>query len=96
MNKKAIEEAYKTCEVCSKKWYELSLRDMVNSCYAYGYTCDKNNHYITRYYEDKELTEKRVWKIVEDQLDFLNNKCKVVHSVGYDNEGICYNGIVEL
>ena len=48
------------------------------------------------YFKDGRLSEERVWQIVDEQLDFLNNNCKVVYDSYIDGEGNSYASIVEV
>lgn len=81
-------------EIGTKKWYEKSLRKMVNSCWCYGTDC-YNSHYISDFFKEKKLSEKRVWEIVENQLKYLNDNCYIKYNVYTDNENVSYNCIME-
>lgn len=95
MNREQMDLAKKQFEWGTTERYEISLREMINSCWCYGTNC-YDTHYISDYFKDGRLSEKRVWEIVEDQLNYLESKCKVERCVGSDDEGNVYHSIVEV
>jgi len=94
MSEKQMEEMKEKYEWDTKERTEISLREMVNSVWCYHGNC-YTNKYITNYFNEKELEEERVWEIVKDQLNYLNNNCRIVENVYTDGEGLTYNSIIE-
>lgn len=95
MNKEQMDLAKKQFAWGTKERYEISLREMIDSCWCYGTNC-YTTHYISDYFNDGRLSEDRVWQIVDEQLDFLNNNCKVIYDNYIDGEGNSYASIVEV
>ena len=97
-SKNSLTETEKKLEI------ELELREMIMSCFTYGgdiYTSVCMNmvsdYYHKPYaneYIDK-LGEDRVREIYNEQKDFFENKCRVIHNVYTDYEGCTYNSRVE-
>lgn len=94
MNKEQMEKIKKEFEYGSEEREEICLREMIDSCWCYGTNC-YTSHYITDYFKDGRLKEKRVWEIVDEQLNYLNNNCEIKECVYTDCDGITYNSIIE-
>lgn len=82
---------------------EIQLREMVNSVYCYGYNVDLdyclNNSYITDFLEEDKyytFSLEELKKIVNSQLDYLDNHCRIERDVYTDCDGFTYNSIIEL
>lgn len=106
MNKKELEENMSKCSYGTKKYFEYTLIEMVNSIYCYdnyGNDYDKyfNDKYIKDYYLDKSycngkgrLTKNNVERIVKKQVDYLYKNARIIHNVYTDNEGLTYNSLI--
>lgn len=94
MKKEEMEKAKKQFKWGTKEREEISLREMIESVWCYGFNC-YNSDYIKDYFKNGRLSEKRVWEIVEEQLNYLENNCIIVKNVYTDNEGLTYNSIIE-
>lgn len=94
MSKEEIEKLKKEFEWGSKEREEICLREMINSCWCYGTNC-YNTHYITNYFENGRIEENRVWEIVKEQLNYLNNNCTIKKGTYVDDEGNVYYSIIE-
>lgn len=76
---------------------------MVNSCWCYGNDCyNEENHYITDFYKEDTLyhtptlSKERVYEIVDNQINYLNNHCRIEKNVYTDCDGLTYNSIIEI
>ena len=87
-----------------KLYAEMSLREMIMSCLAYGEdiftsvcinACSKYYHrpYAEEYID--MLGYDRVMEIYNDQKEYFDTKCRVEKNVYTDCEGITYNSLIE-
>lgn len=87
-----------------KTFKEIHLREMVNSVYCYGYNVDLeyclNNRYITDFLEEDDkyytFSLEELKEIVNSQLDFLDNHCRIERDVYADSDGLTYNSLIEI
>lgn len=107
MNEIEIEELKKKLSYGTTEYFEVSLRDMVNSIYCYNgeitnYDTYLKNKYVTSFYTDTSycnngnarLTKENTERIVKEQVDYLSKHAKVKSNVYTDNEGVTYNSLI--
>lgn len=74
---------------------EISLKEMINSCFTYG-GYKKESYNFEKYilpYKNK-MDDKLFEEIYNEQVKFLEEKCKVISDVFTDGEGCTYNSLV--
>tara|TARA_Y100001937_G_scaffold125826_1_gene193506 strand:+ start:826 stop:1071 length:246 start_codon:yes stop_codon:yes gene_type:complete len=73
------------------------LKDMMNSCFAYG-GVDINHYYYKRYIlpYKKILGKKLYTKIYEEHKNYLINTYSVEYNVYTDNDGLTYNSLKKI
>ena len=99
MNEKEIERQRRNCVFCSKNWWKLRLREIVNSVWCYNNYKDIESYMNDRYilnYQEHDLSLEEIEEIVISQVNYLNENCRIERNVYQDNEGVVYNSIVDI
>ena len=106
MSEKKISELKSKLSYGTTEYFEVKLREMVNSIYCYNgeitnYDTYLNDKYITDYYTDTQynngnarLTKENTERIVREQVDYLSKHAKVKSNVYTDNERVTYNSLI--
>ncbi len=77
----------------SQEYKELSLKKMINSCFAYG-GYKKGSYNFNRYIKSNETNFKNpeiFEQVYNEQVAFLEKNASVISGVYTDNEGVTYN-----
>lgn len=77
----------------SQAYEELSLKKMINSCFAYGNT-RKDSYYFERYIKPYEANFKNPTifdEVYNEQVEFLEKNASINYGVFTDSEGGTYN-----
>lgn len=90
MTEKEFKKSKAHVRSCSKRDYELMWIEIINSCFCYGETY-KLPRYINNYV-CKGVTLKRLEKLQDEQLSYLEKSAVIEKNVAEDG-GISYNNL---
>ena len=97
MNNTEIDRKLEQFDPCSKEWWKIELRSMIDSVWCYHNYKDidsyMNNKYILDY-QNHGLSIEEIKEIVINQVNYLNENCEIEYNVYEDSEGCTYNSIV--
>lgn len=106
MNEEKRKELKKKLSYGTTEYFEISLREMIDSVFCYNdgksdYEDYLNNKYITSYYTDTSfnrgnarLTKENTERIVKEQVDYLCKHARIKRNVFTDDEGVSYNSLI--
>ena len=89
-----IDNAKRNLKSSDSAYRELSMKSMMNSCFAYG-SIEVDSHWYKKYILSykKDLGEKVFNEVYDEQKTYLSGY-KVKYGVYTDGEGCTYNEIV--
>lgn len=83
-------------EYGTQEYFEISLKSMMDSCFAYGSIEIGSYNYETYIKpKQKDLPTNVFDAVYKEHYDYLNNNCMVVNGTYTDSEGCIYNSIVK-